>query len=70
MIGITEIIFSIIIFALIWYAIFKFKLIYEKKKINNKERILKRIEEQNNEKVIIEGIKAKTNIKSLGEILK
>jgi len=44
MIGITEIIFSFIIFCVIWFLVFKFKLIYdEKSKIRN---INERLEKQ------------------------
>lgn len=44
MIGVTEIIFSIIIFCVIWFLVFKFKLLYdEKSKIRN---INERLEKQ------------------------
>jgi len=44
MIGITEIIFSFIIFCVIWFLVFKFKLIYdEKSKLRN---INERLEKQ------------------------
>lgn len=45
MIGVTEIIFSFIIFCVIWFLVFKFKLLYdEKSKIRN---INERLEKQN-----------------------
>ena len=45
-IGLAEIIFSIIVFSIIWYVIFKFKIIYQEKKILKKSYIEKRLDKQ------------------------
>ena len=52
MIGVAEIIFSIILFCALWFFIFKFVLKYEDKK--NLKNIVKKMEDQD-KKIFIEG---------------
>ena len=57
MIGTLEIILSIIVFCIIWFVIFKLKLIYDEKKI--RKNINKKIDNQKNKEFIIDGKKVK-----------
>ena len=45
MIGVAEIIFSLFMFCMLWFVIFKFKLMYDKKK--KLKNIPEKIEKQN-----------------------
>ena len=59
--GIVEIIFSIILFCIIWFIIFKVKLIYDEKMM--KKNLIDNIKEQEDKEFIIDGKKIKISKK-------
>ncbi len=66
MIGILEIIFSIIVFCVIWFVIFKLKIYYNEKTI--RKDIENKIDNQKNKEFFIDGKKVKINKKTVKEI--
>lgn len=55
--GIVEIIVSVILFCIIWFIIFKIKLIYDEKMMN--KNLIDKIEKQKDKGFIIDGKNAK-----------